>query len=242
MTTTRSVIHVPDGYLDGVNTPERLSDDHRLSTGVSGVVEPFLSVRPAEAQASPIARLSSRFRGTAASDETRPETGGTQTRQRVQFDVDDALSAVVGPFPLVTPFIDADSTAVTRLMGVLGIAGWVSTGSAVELEPRDGFVYAVGHDRATRESRRPRQTKRITESDLVWEVFFVRWSVTDRAFRRAIVDDDTVRQSIRRLVDLGCLSRVETKHGEQLEFNRTVSNVLDVETADSPYTPSTATA
>ena len=242
MTTTQNVIHVPDGYLDGVNTPERLSGEHRLSMTVRGVVEPFLSVRAAEEQASPITRLSSILRGTARSDETQPENGGTQTSQRVQFDVDDALSAVVGPLPLVTPFVDADPTEVTKLMGVLGIAGWISTGSAVELEPRDGFVYAVGHDRATRESQRPRQTKRIIESDLIWGVFFMRWSVKNHAFRRAFVDDDTVRQSIQRLVDLGCLSRVETKRGEQLEFVRTVSNTLEVETTESPYTPSTATA
>lgn len=227
MNPTAKSIRIPHGYLSGVTSPEPVVEGHRLSENVKEVIEPFLSVRTRHVESSPRSKLAGLFGGGLG--EVRPSDTQSRPVQDISFNLDEALVWTVGSLPAVTPFVNANPTAITNLMAILGIAGWVSTKSAVELAPRDAFVYAAGYDRATRERRRSHHDPTITEGELVWEVFFVRWSVPDRRFLRAFVDDDAVRQSIQRLVDLGCLSRTETKRGEQLVFNQTVSNTFEVD-------------
>lgn len=232
MTTNKTKVRVPEGYLKEVNSLEPIIDGQRLSKEVRSVIEPCISVRISQQKESRETKIADVLKGYLFPNTSRSVEERIETVQTISFDIEKALFRTVGVLPVVSPFVDSNPTNITKLMAVLGVAGWISTSSAVELDPQDAFVYAVGYDRATRTRRKRQRSKTITEDELVWEVFFMRWSLREREFLQSFVDDDAVRGSVQRLVDLGCLTRIETKRGEQLRFNEAVATTQTLEQDD----------
>ncbi|MFC4360311.1 hypothetical protein ACFO0N_20385 [Halobium salinum] len=214
-------VHVRSSDFAEVDSPEPILVDHRFSALARPVLEHHLSVRPVVDSPTFVERLITRMGGLLSAGPNDGRSVTRVTQQHLTFDVGAAVEDATGLLPAVSPFVVADETGISRLMAVLGMAGWVFTGTPIELTPQDAFVYAVGYDKVVYEGHRPFHREVLTERDLVVEVYERRWSVGDRHFFDGFSDDDAFRHAISRLVDLGCITRLE--RGGRLRFARTVT-------------------